>query len=222
MWESILYTTPPTAEIALGRMEGVIAPTFEQGQTLPVIASIRTTSDSIFAGGISQTFATGDAANTMGKLFGAPDPCPNVFKEECPGVESKIRLKNDPDLDMKDDGKPRPVFFGTSTSVGIRITWAAAASPVPDSVHIGYRRKEMALAPIMKGQDDSGKGFYVAMPSLLGTIAMDEAISSPSKSTGSWMQYFATGKAATGLSLGPQVRQVMLAKMEPNYRPFFN
>ena len=47
---------PPTAEISIARREGVIAPSFEEGKALPVLASFR------FEGGwfsprISATFA---------------------------------------------------------------------------------------------------------------------------------------------------------------------
>ncbi len=217
-------STPPAAELSISRKEGVVAPTFEEGKTLPVIASVRATGRGIFAGGISQTFATGDAASTMSRLFGDENPCPGAGSlDECyaragsNGLTSKLVLKGDPKIE--DGEKPRPVFFGTATTIGVHIGWATMTNVVPDSLSVGYRRKELAMAPVMQSKD--GTSFQVRLPSLLGTIGFDGAVSSPQETTGSWTQYFATGNSASALALKKEVRQAMLVKMNPAYQPFF-
>src|ERR1051326_8096735 len=59
-----LDAKPPTAEINISRKEGVIAPSFEGGQTPPVMASFSAKSGSggmrRFFFGVNQSFAGGD------------------------------------------------------------------------------------------------------------------------------------------------------------------
>ena len=64
---------PPTLEITVSRKEAVIAPTFEGGQTPPVMASFkpRAGAGSGFGNfflGVDQTFTGGDAAVAMASL----------------------------------------------------------------------------------------------------------------------------------------------------------
>jgi hypothetical protein len=63
-------TKPPTAELSIARREGVIAPSFEEGKALPVLASFR------YEGGwldpnISATFAGGKAAVILAQPSGS-------------------------------------------------------------------------------------------------------------------------------------------------------
>jgi hypothetical protein len=68
-------TKPPNTEIAISRSEFVIAPTFENGKVPPVSASFRSEASgfSDFFFGVSQTFATGEAAVAMTALYDAGD-----------------------------------------------------------------------------------------------------------------------------------------------------
>ena len=61
-------TTPPTAEINIARKEVVIAPTFANGETPPVLGSFSMASKGMFAD-VSSTFSGGDAAVTMATLY---------------------------------------------------------------------------------------------------------------------------------------------------------
>ena len=67
-------TKPPTAEINISRKEGVVEPVFEGGKTPPVMASFSSQIGSgggigRFFFGVDQTFAGGDSAVTMAKLY---------------------------------------------------------------------------------------------------------------------------------------------------------
>lgn len=84
----------------------------------------------------------------------------------------------------------------------------------PDSLHVGYRRKEFALAPIAYSEN-GGKG-KVSVPSLLATIDIEGEAKSPQDSQLKWLQYFATGKAATALALRQNVRRAMIKRLDPS------
>jgi hypothetical protein len=62
-------TKPPTLELSIARREGVLAPGFEGGQTPPVMASFRTSSNpfSRFFVGVQSTFAGGDASVALSR-----------------------------------------------------------------------------------------------------------------------------------------------------------
>jgi hypothetical protein len=66
---------PPTGEITIARREGVIEPTFEGGQTLPVMASFTSSQNGasrLIGGGVAMTFSTGAAAVVMSREFNNP------------------------------------------------------------------------------------------------------------------------------------------------------
>lgn len=214
--------TPPTAEIAVSRVEGVVQPTFEDGKTLPVMSSFSPESKGLFAGRVGQTFATGDAALTMARLYDDVD-------QTVSGSSSKSwaqSMREEFDARLALSAKPvlpprlsflekdvRPVFFTTSTSLGLRVSWSGMTATYPDSMHLGFRRKEIAWTPIAYSQQ--GTSHHVAVPSLLATIDVVGDVASPGDASGQWLQYFATGDPATALALRQGVRQAMLARLDP-------
>lgn len=210
---------PPTAEVAISRVEGVVEPVFKNGETLPVMASFRTEGSGLFAGEIGQTFTTGDAALVMAFLYGDGD---HEFEPLKGNWEKKVGVPFDSSLDVTlespekesfNEKSVRPVFFGTSTSFGAKLSWSGMTAAYPDSLHVGYRRKEFALAPISYSED-GGKG-KVSVPSLLATIDIEGEAKSVQKSKLKWLQYFATGKAATALALRQNVRRAMIKRLDP-------
>lgn len=224
---------PPTADFAVGRVEGVIEPSFEGGKSLPVLASFRPESRGIFAGDVAQTFATGDAAQAMATLYGTKDPAcltavnnPDQCYTQNGGLSGTVTLDNEPVLPEKQPLQKkdvRPVFFGTSTAFGMRVTWSGMGAGYPDGFHLGYRRKEFALAPvsqrqvIVSGRDPK---YEVGVPSLLATIDISAEATTPEKTSLKWLQYFATGKPASTLALRQDVRRAMLRRMDPSFPPF--
>lgn len=224
-------THPPTADIGIKRLEGTISPVFEGGQTPPVLSSFRPESSGLFSGNVSQTFATGDAAHMMAILFASENPCSSFrTKDDYKGCDeiidalsSKIEVKEEPELAIGSLQKNnvRPVFFGTSTGVGMGIVWTGMNSVFPDQFHFGYKRKEIAIAPVARFDEVSTEATkkYVGAPSLIATIDSEFKAGSPAETDLKWIQYFATGKAATALALQRDVRTAMLRRLDPKSLP---
>lgn len=231
--------TPPTFELALSRVEGVIEPQFENGQTLPVLASFKFRTSGAFSPAVGSAFATGDAATTMSALYGDPTPIGDwqtrgaLVKDKRLPTDSTLRLDQEPTIPGNALFTPtfqkqdvRPVFFGTDTSLGVKVAWSGMTGTFPDTARFGYNRKELAFVPIaMTGHTTAVAGggtkktFDLKMSSLMATI--DSGVTEV-KAEGApefgyrHIQYFATGSAATLLSMQQDVRMAMLARLDPN------
>lgn len=217
-------TAPPNLEVAISRQEGVIEPVFENGQTVPVMASFSSKANAFskFFLGVSSTFSTGEAAFTMSKLYNEP----TLAKTEASPTYNKVALTKKPvahnifgnektkyiDLDAEN---VRPVLFGTDTSLGIKVKWSGATAQYPSAVNVGFKRKEIAIAPLglSKKGDNS---FEIDAPSLLATIDTD--LVAESGASLSYLQYFATGQAANNLSRQYPVREAMLKRSDPGQK----
>ena len=233
-----LDTKPPTAEINISRKEGVVAPTFEGGQTPPVVASFGGQADGNikkFLFGVDQTFAGGDAAVTMATLFAAPTPGPGDNKTN----GSTLTLDQKPKANaaspilkflfgLAEPGDVRPLIFGTDTQLGVKVGWTGTGGPYPDNLKIGFNRKEAAWAPVTMKEARETKGgserttYAVKMPSFLATVSHNVKAPKPEGSTGqdkqgadvTFIQYFATGAAADALSRQRAVRVAMINRMD--------
>lgn len=212
--------SPANAAIDISRDEGVVTPQFEGGKTLPVLASFKNESDGLFSGLVGTTFATGKAAMTMAKLYDS-----NADGEP---VDSAVKLLNEPLKDVNNSSSNplqtkeiKPVIFSTKTSVGLRLGWANATALLPSNFTLGYNRQEMALLPVSYEYKD-GKHF-VDQTSLLATLgfvydtdsANPELEKTKDGKTVSYLQYFATGDAASYLATKPEVRSVMINRLDP-------
>lgn len=234
-----LDTKPPTAEINISRKEGVVAPTFEGGQTPPVVASFGGQADgriNKFLFGVDQTFAGGDAAVTMATLFAAPTPDAGN-KNAC---DSTLTLDQKPKANaaspilkflfgLAEPGDVRPLIFGTDTQLGVKVGWTGTGGPYPDNLKIGFNRKEAAFAPVTMKEAREKKGgkerttYAVKMPSFLATVSHDVKTPKDKGSTDqdqhgadvTFIQYFATGLAADALSRQQAVRVAMIGRMDP-------
>lgn len=142
-------TKPPTAEITISRKEGTIGPTFEGGAKPPVLASFRSAFRGIFGvtADVSSTFAGGDAADTMTKLFGSADEGPAEDSTRCLSTKPTPSVMNT-SINLPGPGDVKPFVFGTDTSIGLKVAWSGTTAEFPDSVKFGYNRKEFALAPV--------------------------------------------------------------------------
>tara|TARA_R110001592_G_scaffold361485_2_gene672224 strand:- start:354 stop:1634 length:1281 start_codon:yes stop_codon:yes gene_type:complete len=210
--------SPPSVAIDISRDEGVITPQFEGGKTLPVLASFKNENDGIFSGQVGSTFATGKAAVTMARLYDSA----------VDGIvyDSAVNLERAPQKTKTDTTNPlqtneiRPVLFATKTSVGLQIGWSTITSVLPDSFTLGYNRKEMAILPV--SYQDTGTEKRVDQASLLATLGFvyDAANANPNAEmidgkTVSYLQYFATGDAASYLATKPEVRTAMIKRLDP-------
>lgn len=220
-----LDTTPPTAQVSVGRSEAVFAPSFERGKTPPVMASFRFGGDGLFSPYLGSAFAAGSAAVAMAKLW--DDDGPQTADQKDPfEYESTLVLsaKPDPegdDKDLPDAGDVRPLIFGTDTSFGVKVAWSGLTASLPDTLRVGYHRKELAFAPTTYASSREGEdgtveeGHFVDVPSLLATVDTRVDAYSPTSSGWQYLQYFATGDAATHLAMERDVRAAMKPRFDP-------
>lgn len=231
---------PANLEIAVSRHEGVLMPTFEGGQTVPVMASFLSESNAFknFFWGVKSTFATGEAAYTMSDLYGDRDADTQRVNYQ------RVELSQMPDpklpfgckVDYVTAGKVQPVLFGTDTILGIKVKWSGQTVQYPSLVNIGFKRKEAAWAPIgvrekrnpqssnpdnaaskqtegRKPDNTGSTSFEVDVPSLLATVDIDFTAEGSAKFD--YLQYFATGSAANNLARRQAVRLAMLKRADP-------
>lgn len=214
---------PPTAQISIGRMEGTFAPVYEGGQMPPLMGSFRfSQSDGAYLGSV---FSVGDAAVTIATLFTDDDPPANSSTTQ---FDSKILLTWKPKypwfVEQHENNAVRPVVFGTDTSFGIKVAWSGLTAHVPDTFRLGFNRKEIAWAPMYvhftpngtvgPSGEIQGTG-YAKAPSLLTTV--DAAASTAATTLKlEYLQFFATGTAATALSQRQSVRKAMIHRLDPN------
>jgi hypothetical protein len=233
-YNSVLFTTksnvgidvdakPPTAEVSVARREGVIAPTFEKGQTPPVMASFRIDSKGLSGmfTDVSSTFAGGDAAATMSKLYGDPDAAAGQDSTLCLTQKPAPKVLGN-EISFPGQGEVEPFVFGTDTSLGLKLAWSGLTAQFPDTIKFGYNRKEFAFAPVFGSQEacgatggTTGGQYSVKVPSFMATVDSYVKAKSLQDSDIGWLQYFATGTAATNLSLRKDVRKVMLERLDP-------
>lgn len=243
--------TPPTTEITIARKEGVIAPSFEEGATPPVMASFQPHVGSNsglknFFFGVDQTFAGGDAAIAMAGLFNRPDAPAFSATEHDSAITVKDPTPKLPWNAIPPAGTVRPFVFATDTMFGLKIGWSGVAQ-VPDSVKAGFNRKEFAWAPLSKSEvrattipaqtvtetladgstrtttrsAQSYNTVSLKIPSFLATVDSDANTEGLDAKVSS-VQYFATGKAATLLALQPAVRKALFVRMDPSFKASFN
>ena len=222
-------TTPPTAEINVGRKEAVIEPTFADGETPPILGSFTMKSKGMFAN-VSSSFSGGDAAVIMATLYGDPtvSSLDDGFDEFEKQVDSTIHLEKKPEtiklnlkgsklkkIELNGETNTKPFYFATDTSLGLKATWNATTGAVPDSFKFGFNRKEFALAPVFGSENETNKTYDVKMPSFLATVDAEGGASSIDQTGISVVQYFATGKAAERMALRQSVRIAMAKRMDP-------
>lgn len=168
--------TPPSVSFAYDRVEGYFGPRFEDGSVPPVIAKI-SSNGKLLDRDIKQYYATGTAAN---RLAGDNDSKPS-------GIELQ--------------GTREPMFFGTATTLGIKLGFSA--STPPDFV-LGYRRKELSVIPVgttlVNGKE---KHHY---PSVIGVFSNDVQARARDTSSLGLTQFFATGTAAIALTNVPGMK----------------
>jgi len=221
-------STPPALDLGYKRTEMVIEPVDKNGRVLPVLTTVGTRPGA-FNWGASHSFATGDAAIVMARYY--------LTEAELESPENNtIKLTDLDDIDgnaiSTNSADREAFFFGTNTIIGLGVTWDT--SQIPQSVALGYKRKEVAIVPITakKGKKKgktAGTGTTTGTSMGTGTedenvaelaslIATAQAASSVKKmeATGFEVsQSFATGRAATLLATHPSLRRVLGAAIIP-------
>ena len=169
---------PATASVAYDRIEGYIAPRYDNGALPPVVASIQT-GGSIFDPRIRQVYATGAAAVRAVGTDNAPASNPQL------------------------SGGRKLAFFGTSTTVGFKAGFDTGTA-VPDSLLFGYRRKEFSFIPL--GTTTDASGTHDTYASALASVDSNTTTLGTGSVTGAagvgltHSQFIATGLAADTLA----------------------
>ena len=173
---------PPTVSVAYDRIEGYIAPRYDNGALPPVVASIQT-GGNVFNPTIRQVYATGQAAV---RAVGGDAPASN------PALTGGRRL----------------AFFGTATTVGFKAGFDTGAA-VPDSLLFGYRRMEFSFIPL--GTDSkTGSDTYASALASVDSNTSTTGTGGVSGANGVGLthsQFIATGLAADVLATNPAIRK---------------
>ncbi len=230
---------PPTAEVSLARREVVIEPTFEGGQTLPVFAAFKARNSvaTSFLFGVDSMFAGGAAAAVLtdGTLKES-----NACKDKggagilCLSLEPKgetlwemipypVNPFNESGMTIPSAGKMKPFVFATDTTFGLKVAWSGTAGQFPDSIKVGFNRKEFAFAPIFGKQEKDG-AFLVGMPPFLAGVDQSVMVgwTAPFTHDVDHVQFFATGAAAVNLAQDKKItdrKDDMLKLQVQNSKP---
>ncbi len=167
-----IETTPAEVNVGYSRIEGYLAPAYENGALPPVVSSMRT-DGSLFSPKVQQLYATGEAANLLAS-----------------GTSSYDYSK---DENEKLKGEKEGMFFGTSTNLGFKI----GITQENPSLNIGYKRIEASYIPLgTSGEGDDEVDIYPSViASIDTTIPAGEALAADPSGLRAG-QYFATGTAA--------------------------
>jgi len=179
---------PPSASISYDRVEGFYSPRFANGG-LPAVAGAIQTDGSFFDRKIQQVYATGPAAAMV--------------------TDHNKPVENAP-TDLS--GEREPMFFGTTTTSGLKVTFEELAL---SELTFGYKRKEVSIIPLGKEsrKDKDGVMSYV-YPSVIATLDNGYKVKEKAKEAPLGdpennfvvAQYFATGIAAENLAHDPTVQ----------------
>tara|TARA_R110001583_G_scaffold18667_1_gene74015 strand:+ start:7455 stop:8525 length:1071 start_codon:yes stop_codon:yes gene_type:complete len=210
-------TNPLTFDVGYGRYEGSIAPVANDGQVLPLLSSINaesTISSDVFGAGVSQNFGVGNAAVIMSQYLGSDsNPIDNT------SADFYKLIKNPASIKGAIDENTKRYFFGTKTTLGFTTSFAPERGYMPDSITLGYKRKELAYVPIIEntvpdkpGVPDKSGYQYLSIPSMLATTGTSQN-AGINKSGFSVSQFYATGKAANYLAANPTIRNSVISKI---------
>lgn len=217
---------PPTAEITIARREIAIQPTFPQYQgdetALPMLASFGLQGN-LFNTSITAHFAGGNAAEYLVKeKIKDFKPKEGICLSASPEDSRSWLLKFYHFITGKTlaeyRSEPRPFYFSTDTSFGIKAAWSGTTGPYPDTLKLGYNRKELASPPIHiekgcgEGKEDQ---YQVRLPSFYASIENASNFGRFFGSGVSQTQFFATGKAASDFSKRTSVRRKTFKDMTP-------
>jgi hypothetical protein len=229
-----IESTPyPLVDIGFSRTEAVVQPVFEDGRVTAVAAAaahdvaalvpFSIAHIAVFAGGAAAAGLVRDAPSVDGMSPEKGRQSGEMVPDRSIGAACISRRPRGWDgRDLPENGSSNPMIFGTTTTIGFRLALppqnAASGFPVPN-MNLGYRRAEVALAPML-GQPGgcrealNGGGppntYQVNSPSFIGVFRSGQA--SGEMQSGQIQggfgvgQVFATGAAATHVAASEPVR----------------
>lgn len=206
-------TLPPVIELALhSRSEGVVAPTFEDAQNPPVVASFRRDSD---VPSLGTTFVAGPAALALVDAGDQPETAYNQAAE--------IRLSQKPtfaggaNAALFRPGEAPPMWFGVTDSTALEFEFhGPGVFPALQSVHLGHRRKEFLITPLTISRTGrADKPFVVRTPSVIALVNATSGRDGAKRAVK--VQFFAIGKPATELARQKEVRHLFIRDLAEGY-----
>ena len=217
--------SPPTKiAFAISSTRKIITPTFEGGQTPPVLSGMSSRAGMVgrFFDGISSTIATGDAAHAMSYLYA--DCNPEVRSvPEYPGIKLTRKPKTRPVI-----GDVRPAIYVSSSMWGAMVSWSHDVPLIVSSVKMGFSRKEEISTAVSITYHEKGYYYSVEVPSFLVTIDNSADLKAKAKIRGEsgsrrlkHLQFFAIGQSANDLTLRSDVRQVLFKRITPEMQDTF-
>ena len=167
--------------IGYDRTEGFIGPAYPQAGTAPPVVGFIDSNQNVFDPKVRQLYATGEAAELVTRRLTPPDPVP-----------------------LDSTGSSKTMVFGTTTSIALRVGFGPAA-PLPDSISLGYKRREASVIPVL----EAAPGVPARYAPTLASIDMGTTTSKglPSTTLGV-RQFFATGNAARNLAARQDIRDI--------------
>jgi hypothetical protein len=172
---------PPTASIAYDREEGYFGPSYMNG-ALPPVAAVFGSGGTIFQPQVRQLYTTGAAA---------------LLATQSPGAAAEPGA-----LTTTTDSDKRVMFFGTGTTIGLKVGFDATTG-TPDSLNFGYHRVE--FSQIHLGHV-GGADVY---PSVLASVDTTSSATSATDTGIHIQQFFATGLAADALATTDQIQDII-------------
>lgn len=158
-------SVPSEASFAYSRVEGYLGPRYDNGAIPPVAGYVRT-DGGVLDRNLKQFYATGRAAELVSGGSGSPATKPLA-------------------------GGKKAMFFGTSTTLGVRIAFGDAG---PANFVLGYRRKELSYIPVGTVAHVDYYG------SVIGMFRSDVEAANLDGSKFGVAQYFGTGAAAENIA----------------------
>lgn len=176
-------TTTRVVNLGYDRTEGFIGPDYVNDGAAPSAVGYLQSNLEVFAPKIKQLYATGRAAElvTMDKL--------PTEQEQTDALTGPRRI----------------LLFGTSSNVGFKLGFSSAAG-LPDSVVLGYKRKEASIIPFTA--QDPVNGTQDKYASVLASIDMDQTTETLPTSNLKLTQFVATGMAARNLARDDKIRDL--------------
>ncbi|WP_295583693.1 hypothetical protein [uncultured Lamprocystis sp.] len=171
--------TSGAANIGYNREEAVIGPHYTESGRVPPVYARLASNGGFFKAKVSQIYGTGKAAVIATRSAGL-DCVGGIADEEPYGGNRKV------------------LIFGTTTNIGLHVRYVQGAAP--ESVSLGFKRKEFSWVPLNRRQPD-GTHIADSYPSLLARVELDYNVApGASDSEFDIGQFIATGQAAENLA----------------------
>jgi hypothetical protein len=131
------------------------------------------------------------------------------------------------DVSIPGKGQVRPFMFGTDTTLGMKIAWSGMTAQMPDTVRLGFNRKEFALAPLFVSESlpcvlpgsNQHSSYSVDISSFVAVLDNENSLGLPRDTGFKWRQYIATGASATSLASQKEFRDLFMERVDPDAFP---